>query len=403
MTTKQVLLAFLCLVYVVVTPICAHAKTASIDVSAESAILYSPDIKEALFKKNAPHRMPMASTTKVMTALAVLDACKNLESVFTIPKEACGIEGSSLYLVEGETLTIKELLEALLLRSANDAAVALAIAIDQNIEKFCDRMNRMAEEMGLLDTHFSNPHGLDAAEHYTTAYDLARITEKAMEHPVFRSIVASKKAKISGPDNAVRIVANHNKLLWLYDDAIGVKTGFTKKSGRCLVGAADRDGVLLITVTLNAPNDWQDHQNMFEYGFSQLTSPLFAKSGELSFEAPVVGGAQSTILLTNQDAMKGTIKTHGEAPTFKIEYNRPITAPVKQGEVMGKVYVLQSSHVVAESPLVAKTAVSSIKTRKKWLWQKKSDCKSFYPMPAFYPEEPLKQKSQKAQLPSTDM
>ena len=210
----------------------------------------------------------MASTTKIMTALAVLEALP-LTATVTVPAEAVGTEGTSAYLKEGEILTVGDLLHALLLQSANDAAVSLAIAADGSVSAFADRMNRMAQALGLSQTHFQNPHGLDADGHYTTAYDLALLSAYAMRTPALADIVM-KKSYTCRTTLALRVFSNHNKLLRLSPDAVGVKTGFTKKSGRCLVGAAKRDGALLVSVTLNASNDWQDHLTLWKLGFSLL-------------------------------------------------------------------------------------------------------------------------------------
>ena len=244
----------------------AHAAVLS--VSAKHAILLDGDTGDTLWEKDADTTAPMASTTKIMTALAVLSHMPLTESV-SVPREAVGVEGTSAYLKEGELLTVSDLLHALLLGSANDAAVTLAIASDGSISAFAERMNRLAKEIGLESTHFANPHGLPAEEHYTTARDLALLSAYAMHVPSFRAI-AEKRSYRFHSSLSPRTVLNHNKLLHMSSDAIGVKTGFTKKSGRCLVGAAERDGTLLISVTLNAPNDWRDHLSLWDYGFSLL-------------------------------------------------------------------------------------------------------------------------------------
>lgn len=344
-------------------PINIYANTNTIgSISAESAVLYAEERGEFLYQKNAHRRMPIASTTKIMTAYTVLSA-KDVNETVVIPKEACGIEGSSIYLEEGERLTILELLEALMLQSANDAAVALAIATDGSIEAFAERMNRLVKEMGLSDTYFTNPHGLDDPDHYSSAYDLALIASKAMENATFRALCKSKVAKIPGKDGGVRVLVNHNKLLRLCDSAVGVKTGFTKKSGRCLVGAAERDGVKLISVTLNAPNDWNDHQNMFSYGFSLYENREIAKKGALTYKATIVGGEKCEVHLTNNEDIFAVLpkeETHIETIP---EWNRPIFAPVKAGEVVGTVYFKVDGAVVAESSLVATESINKAVTK----------------------------------------
>ena len=236
--------------------------------SAKHAALLDAVNGDFLWEKNANTPVPMASTTKIATAIAVLEALP-MDREITVDERSVGVEGTSAYLKVGETLTVCDLLHALLLASANDAATALAIACDGSVEAFAERMNRLAEALSLESTHFANPHGLPSNEHYTTARDLARLAAYAMHNPDFSKIVAKKTYSCKTSLQA-RTFRNHNKLLSLSEDAVGIKTGFTKASGRCLVGAAERDGALLISVTLSAPNDWNDHKTLWNYGFSLL-------------------------------------------------------------------------------------------------------------------------------------
>ena len=237
-------------------------------VSAKHAVLLDAVCGDVLWEKDAQTPVPMASTTKIVTAIAVLETLA-LDDVVTVPAEAVGVEGTSAYLTVGEQLTVRDLLHALLLASANDAAITLAFACDGGIDGFAARMNRLADTLSLKDTHFTNPHGLPDAEHYTTAKDLAHLAAYAMHNPSFAEI-ASKKTYTCKTSLQARTFRNHNKLLSLSKDAVGIKTGFTKASGRCLVGAAERNGALLISVTLSAPNDWNDHISLWNYGFSLL-------------------------------------------------------------------------------------------------------------------------------------
>ena len=247
-----------------------------ISLSARSAALYDPSSKTFLYTKNADERLPMASTTKIMTALVAIENA-SLDQSVAVSDEAIGTEGSSLYLKRGEILSMGDLLRGLMLRSANDAAAAIAYEISGSIEAFAEKMNEKAAIIGAESTHFTNPHGLDDTAHYTTAKDLAIIAAEALGNETFLSIVSTSKYIIKNTDGEARLLTNHNKLLSLYDGAIGVKTGFTKKSGRCLVGAAERDGTRLISVTINAPDDWNDHQALLDYGFFKLKSIPLAK------------------------------------------------------------------------------------------------------------------------------
>ena len=244
-----------------------------LSISAKSACLIDADSGKVLYSKNSHKQMPMASTTKVMTAIIALEASTPLSKEICVSKEAVGVEGSSIYLLEGEKITLEALLYALLLSSANDAAIAIAIAICGNVEDFVSLMNKKASSLGLTNTHFVNPHGLYDENHYTTAYDLARLMAYAVKNPTFVEISGCAKKVFPKGENDIRVLINHNKLLSIYDNIIAGKTGYTKKSGRCLVSAALRDNLKLIVVTLDAPNDWNDHKSLYNFGFDNYTRP----------------------------------------------------------------------------------------------------------------------------------
>ena len=237
-------------------------------VSARAAALYEPESNRFLYEKNAEERLSMASTTKIMTALISLEHL-DLNEEITVDERACGIEGSSVYLKPGEVLTAEDLIYALMLGSANDAAEALAYEISGSPDSFTELMNERARSLGLTDTNFKNPHGLDCEGHYTTAKDLALITACAMSLPKFNEIVSTYKKTIKSSAET-RVLVNHNKLLQSYNGCIGTKTGYTKKSGRSLVSAVERDALCLICVTIDAPSDWRDHKNLLDYGLSIL-------------------------------------------------------------------------------------------------------------------------------------
>lgn len=340
------------------------------EVSAVSAILINPANGAVYYEKNADAPMGPASTTKLMTALVVAESVSP-DTEITVPAEAVGVEGSSIYLVEGEILTAGELLRALLLSSANDAATALAIALDGSIEKFCDRMNRRAASMGLTVTHFENPHGLYHEAHVTTARELALIGAEVLENPLLREIVSTKKATI--PHDGVpdkRLLVNHNKLLGRYEGAMGMKTGFTKKTGRTLVSAAERDGMTLIAVTLDAPDDWRDHTALLDYGFASYERVCFAAVGEFSFPLPVTGGKKETVRLTNEKALILYLPKLRSADRTRVESPcRFAFAPVAAGDTLGTVTVECEGHSVT-SPLTASEAVFPSSPVKKNLWER---------------------------------
>ena len=310
---------------------------ASPSVSAQSAVLIEAQSGRVIYQKNANLRLPMASTTKIMTAIAAARLAP-FDTQICIDARMVGVEGSSIYLAEGEILTLEELLYALLLESANDAAVAIAIGLSGSVEAFCEEMNREAARLGLADTHFTNPHGLDDEEHYTTAMELALVARALLSNPKLAAIVATQKIRITTADPAhTRVLSNHNRLLRAYTGCIGVKTGYTKRSGRCLVSAAEREGVRLIAVTLNAPNDWQDHSAMLDYGFEQLRSVLLCAKEEYQIEVPIVGGECAALLVSNPTPLSVTLPKKPIAVKATVELPRFLYAPVQKGDVVGKV------------------------------------------------------------------
>ena len=334
--------------------------------SAASMALYDPVSGAFIAEHDADTRRPMASTTKIMTALVVLEVMQP-DTVVKVPAAAVGIEGSSIYLFVDEEITVRTLLYALLLSSANDAAAALALVCAGSIESFADQMNRKAAELGLADTHFVTPHGLHDDTHYSTARDMARLAAAALENPTFAEIVST--VRYSAPQNgtgASRLFINHNRLLRSYEGTIGVKTGFTKASGRCLVSAARRDGLTLIAVTLNDPNDWRDHAALYDWGFSQYVafSPMLPP-----FTLPVVGGTESSVLLKPFAAMQMTLPAaHGEI-TCRIEAPRFLYAGFAAEKAVGEVTWQMDGKVIAKAPLVTAKGVSSEKTRIS-LWER---------------------------------
>ena len=325
---------------------CAAARPEPFSVSAKSAILIELDEKSILYQKNARERMAMASTTKIVTALVV---CELLECDTTvkIPQDAIGTEGSSVYLREGELLTVEQLLYALLLESANDAAVALAISASGSIEDFAQKCNEKSYSLGLRDTNFTNPHGLFDENHYTTAYDLAILTAEALKHPTIKKICATKRTTIplgiteeNPRGDGLRYLKNHNKMLTSYNGAIGVKTGFTKKSGRCLVSAAERDGLTLIAVTLNAPDDWRDHTAMLDYGFDNFERRVIFQKGEFCYSLPLSNGNTDFVSITNISEISALTRKNAPKHTYSVEACfRFAIAPVNQGQILGRLCV----------------------------------------------------------------
>ncbi len=334
--------------------------------SAKAMALFDATSGTFLAESGASARLPMASTTKIMTALVVLEECQ-LDDTFAVPAEAVGVEGSSVYLFEGEAVSVRTLLYALLLSSANDAAVALALHTAGSVPAFAEKMNAKAAALGLHDTCFQNPHGLPAEGHYTTARELALIAAAAMKNPVFREIASTTRYSVpqNGTD-ATRLFLNHNRLLRTYNGAVGVKTGFTKESGRCLVGAAERDGLLLICVTLSDGNDWRDHTALFDWGFSQYSA--FHTDTE-PVEMPIVGGAEPSVSLVPTENIALTLPAgHGEI-TKTVFAPRFLFGSCREGQEVGKIVYRMDGEELASVPLVASKTVERA-GGKPSLWQK---------------------------------
>ncbi len=322
--------------FIILSYTMAAAKPSpSMGVSARAAVLYEPETKNFLYTKNESQRLPMASTTKIMTALVAVENSA-LEDKVKIDSRAVGVEGSSAYLSEGEILTLEELLYALLLQSANDAAVAIACHISGSVEEFANLMNDKASELGLCDTHFTNPHGLDDEEHYTTAKELAEITAEALNNETLKKITSTYKYTSTSSEKT-RTYVNHNKLLKRYDGSIGVKTGFTKKCGRCLVGAAERDGLTFITVTLNAGDDWNDHEKLFDLGFDTLEKICLAEKGDYTYTLPVLDGKASEVTVKNTEDLSIILNKGEHTVKEFVKLIKFTSAPLDPSDIVGEV------------------------------------------------------------------
>jgi len=330
-------------------------------VSARAATLYEPETRSFLFEKNADCRLPMASTTKIMTALVVAEECKLSDKV-QIDSRAVGTEGSSAYLKEGDVFTVEELLHALLLQSANDAAAALAYHVSDGISEFATLMNEKATSLGLVSTHFDNPHGLDSEEHYTTAKELAIIAAAAIENDTVSRIVATyKRTFIQG--ERTRTYVNHNKLLKKYEGCIGLKTGFTKKCGRCLVSAAKKDDLTFIAVTLDAPDDWNDHKELLDYGYNSLEKITLAGIGDYSFNVKILGGDKNEISVTNEQELSVILPRGKYVPESFIELPRFCVSPIKKGESLGRVIFTAEGRELGRIELIAQESSRKKKER----------------------------------------
>lgn len=315
-------------------------------VSARAAVVIDADTGETLFEQNADSRLPMASTTKIMTALVALGE-GDLDRVYTVKPEYAAVEGSSMYLKAGETLSLQDTLYGLMLASGNDAAVAIAGECG-GMTAFVGKMNAKAAELGLTDTHFDNPNGLPSDTHYTTAHELAKITAAALKDPVFRQIVATKNCTVSG-----HTLSNHNRLLSMYDGAIGVKTGFTRAAGRCLVSAAERNGRTIIAVTLNDSNDWNDHMEMLDAGFAQYSEVTLHKAGDTIANARVFGGDTASVPLIAKNTVTAYLLPGEKEKLQRVRYGEKICyAPVVKTAQAGSVEYRLGDCVMGRDTLV---------------------------------------------------
>ena len=332
-------------------------------VSAQSAIVMDCTTGRILYEKDPDKQSLIASTTKIMTALVVCERCNVLDRV-KIPKEAVGIEGSSMYLQEGEILTVQELLYGMMLRSGNDAAVALAIYCGGTVEGFAEMMNDKARALGMKNTHFVNPNGLDAPDHYSTARDLALLAEYAMENPVFLRTVSAKTVTIGQ-----RQLKNHNKLLWQLDGADGVKTGYTKAAGRILVSSIQRNGRRLVAVTINASDDWQDHKVLLEGGFQRYSQKQIVKKGAILGDAEIAGGLSSSVQLIAAEEFAYPV-AEGEQIQIRLPSPGFVYAPVCEAQDAGNAQIYLDGQWIASVPLVYGQTVEQEIQQEPSLWQR---------------------------------
>lgn len=327
-----------------------------ISLSAVSAVLIEAETGTVLFSKNAEERRAMASTTKIMTAILTIEA-GDLDREFAVDTYAIMTEGTSMGLREGDIVSRRDLLYGILLPSGNDAANAAAVSVSGSMSSFVKKMNEKAAELGLRDTHFVTPSGLDADGHYTTAIDLANLTAYAMKNEIFREAVSCKSKQVEfGNPPYKRTLYNSNKMLSRYDGAIGVKTGFTDNARRCLVSAAERDGVTLIAVTLNAGDDWNDHTKMLNYGFSQVSAyPL-----ETGCSAEVaVAGTGKKVGVYADSATLSLKPEQRQKLERRVLLPRLVYGEVKRGDKLGSLMFFLDGKPIKSVSLYAAESVSA--------------------------------------------
>lgn len=331
----------------------------ALDISAKSAILMCADSGSIIFAKNEFEPLPMASTTKIMTALLALE---NMEAFgnkeIEITDEMVRVEGTSMGLAAGNTVNLEALVQGMMSVSGNDAANAAAIAVGGSVDAFVDKMNEKAKLIGMKDMVFCTPSGLDKDDHHSTAYDMAVLGAYAMENENFAKIVSQKSMKIHfiNPNKYVTM-KNHNKLLRLYDGCTGIKTGFTKAAGRCLVSCAQKNGAKLICVTLNAPNDWDDHTKLFNYGFENVMVKTFNDS-DYFVDIPANGKEVDHVQGKGNTAFEVCVRNGDENKIRReIEIPSVCALPIEKGQILGNVVYYLGDNVIGKNPITATDSV----------------------------------------------
>lgn len=356
--------------------LCPVARAAGPEVSAQSAVVLTADTGTVLFEKDGHTPRPVASTTKIMTALLALEAAQERgDPLVDITQEMVAVEGSSMGLQAGDSISLTGLAAGMLLASGNDAANAAALYLDASLESFAARMNQRAAVLGMEDTHFVTPSGLDGEDaqglgHLSTAYDMALLARAALEDQAFRQLCSSPSLAVEFAEPVKRVTyTNHNKLLTQYQGCVGVKTGFTKEAGRCLVSAAERDGALLIAVTLNAPNDWQDHTALLDYGFSQV-EPYQLAGGDVRLTVPVVGSPVEVMSLRGSNGGEVTLPLGQGAQVERVVHApKFLYAPVEAGEQVGEICWYLEGQLLGSAPLTAAGA-APLQEKAPSLWKR---------------------------------
>ena len=346
------------------SPCAALAAGGPPGVSAASAILVDAGSGRVLYEKDAHARRPIASTTKLLTALVAAESGIGLQETVTIQREDTLTEGSSMYLKVGEEVTVEALLYGLLLQSGNDAALALARACAGDTASFVAKMNEKARALGMEDSQFANPNGLDDPGHWSTAADMAKLAAACMDDELVAKIVSTQSISLGG-----RTFVNHNKLLGQYQGCVGMKTGYTQEAGRTLVSAARREGQLLLCVTLDAPDDWRDHAALFDYGFETYPRRLLAAAGQRFGALPVEGALVPLAVVRTVDEVWWPL-AQGEEVRVELELPAQLTAPVAADAVVGALVFSVDGERVGQSRLALEAAVHRDAAEEPGLWER---------------------------------
>ena len=344
----------------------SSAAAEEVGTSALACVIIDENSGRVLLSHNAETALPMASTTKVMTALLALEN-GDLDAPVTCSRNAFGVPGTSIYLAQGETLTLREMLMGLMLASGNDAATAIAEHIGGSVEVFCRMMTTRAAELGCKNTVFLTPHGLPCEGHYTTAHDLALIAREAMSHPEFREIVGTSRATIPWEGRSYdRVLNNKNKLLTTYEGATGIKTGYTKKAGRCLVFGAERDGMRIIGVVLNCWDWFNESARLMDIAFELYEAVTMLNAGDTAATLDVQNSDGCTVDAVLSADLTGVV-AKGSLPQVEIDLPSTLDAPVQAGQVLGMARLISNGVTVAESHIIAASDVERDDFPARWL------------------------------------
>ena len=343
------------------------------NVTATSAIVIEASTGHVIYSRNAEQRMFPASTTKMMTLIMALESGR-MDEIVTVGSNADGAEGSTLWLNAGENIPLRELLYGMIMVSGNDAAIAIAEHLDGTVYQFAEHMNKKAAEIGAKNTHFTNPHGLPDDNHYTTAHDLALLAAYGYKLAEFENIVTAKEVSYGWIHDFPKIFRSENQMLWLYRGGNGIKTGYTDKAGRCLISAAKRDGIQIISVVLDSEYMWNDSILLLDYGFNNVKFEKLVKADEVVKNIPVMSGRKKSVQVKTTGEI--VMPIFGNDEPYQVVYDLPkvLNAPVTNGQKVGKVRVMYGDKEAAAVDIIA-TADIEQKSFFRWFWEK---IKSFF-------------------------
>jgi D-alanyl-D-alanine carboxypeptidase (penicillin-binding protein 5/6) len=338
----------------------APAYPAAPGLKAAAAVVLDADSGQVLYEKNSHQHRAMASTTKIMTSLLAVESGR-LDEYVTISKRAAAVGEATIYLKEGERLTLRDLTYGVLLSSGNDASTAVAEFLGGSEPKFVEMMNKRAAELGLKDTHFNNPHGLPSENHYSSAFDLAVLLRTATRLQDWNTIAETKLKKIPFLGKADgRTLKSHNKMLWLYPHATGGKTGYTNAAGRCFVGSARKNGRMVVEAALASSDLWADTQSLMSYGLEHFENVVVAKKGEVVGTVPIQSGYNRVVeVVAPRDVTVCLPKGSADKANLQQVWQLPdeLTAPIDENQPVGQLIVRQGERVLQTVPLVAAQAV----------------------------------------------